>query len=249
MHPKLETEGRLIGRVRRLEIARRRIVSVLKTHGIATARTLEQKIADAGPFWMRIHPHLLTEARRNLEQTGRVIRLARTGNTPWFHLDDTRPAVVKRRLALQEPIHQATLERDFLLRLGQTLEIATYRALLAQSKFEYLGGFADLDKHGDDQLYSKTEPPGQLSGRNIGARRHDFMVIHSQAGLAGIEVKNIRDWMYPDREEVKSPYLEEYCSEYSPGTYSAANSLRQFQIDVSMRYCHAPNLQSAISVS
>jgi hypothetical protein len=37
-------------------LGRRRIVNVLRRHGIATWRTLEQKISDASPGGMRIDP-------------------------------------------------------------------------------------------------------------------------------------------------------------------------------------------------
>jgi hypothetical protein len=44
-----------------------------------------------------------------------------------------------------------------------------------------------------------------LEKRDIGGdRRLDFLVRHptATAGWAGIEAKNIRAWMYPDRKEV-----------------------------------------------
>jgi hypothetical protein len=31
----------------------------------------------------------------------------------------------------------------------------------------------------------------------------DFALIHPQAGTAGIEVKNLREWLYPDRDELR----------------------------------------------
>jgi hypothetical protein len=37
-------------RAEREEIARKRLVAILRTHGVANARTLEQKISDAGPY-------------------------------------------------------------------------------------------------------------------------------------------------------------------------------------------------------
>jgi hypothetical protein len=150
---------------------------------------------------MRVHPHLLTQARNSLVEAGRVVRVERS--LPWYHLADAKPSLVKRRLQVQETVLHAMQQRDHILRLGQTLEIATYRALLAQTDLRSMGGFPDLDQHGDDRLYSKEEPPGSLSGRSIGKSRLDFMVIHSTGIIAGIEAKNVREWMYPDRDEVK----------------------------------------------
>ena len=45
-------------------LAAKRLRNVLRVHGVATDRTLEQKISDAGPFDQRIDPHVLTDVRR-----------------------------------------------------------------------------------------------------------------------------------------------------------------------------------------
>lgn len=59
----------------RKDLAKKRILSVLQKHGIATARTLEQKISDAGPYNQRINPHVLTPARNLLIDEGEVIKI------------------------------------------------------------------------------------------------------------------------------------------------------------------------------
>ena len=55
----------------RREVASRRIRNILRTHGVAIMRTLEQKISDAGPNDQRIDPHILTEVRNDLLAEGR----------------------------------------------------------------------------------------------------------------------------------------------------------------------------------
>jgi hypothetical protein len=51
-----------------------------------------------------------------------------------------------------------------------------------------------------------------LNGRRIsGGRKLDFLVQHPQAGYAGIEIKNIREWIYPDREEIRE-LLSKCCA-------------------------------------
>ena len=190
-------------RQERLDIARRRLQNILRTHTIALGRTLEQKIADAGPNNQRIDPHVLTQARHLLEREGRIIRLPRA-NTPWFHLRTATPAAVAQRLAEQEAIHRATQDQRFTRRMGQTLEIAVYKALRDQDRLEYFGHFLDLEAHDDSQPYQKTEPPAHVSQRAIpGGKRFDFLLQHPTAGWAGVEVKNVREWLYPDRAEVK----------------------------------------------
>ena len=183
----------------REELAKKRILSILRKHGIATSRTLEQKISDAGPTNQRIDPHVLTPVRNQLIEEGEVIKITR--QTPWYHLKDTPEYIVENRMAEQLPIHQQYGQIGS--RVGQCLEIAIYRALLEQDELEYLGRFKNLDEHDDDRLYSKEEPPQSLSGRSLdGDERLDFLVRHQQAGWAGIEVKNVREWLYPNRREI-----------------------------------------------
>lgn len=95
-------------------------------------------------------------------------------------------------------------DKQFTLRLGQTLEIAIYKALTSQTTLTFLGGFSDLDSHDDDLLYTKIEPPAMVSGTTDPLdRRFDFLIIHPSAGLAGIEAKNTRQWLYPEHTELR----------------------------------------------
>ncbi|MGH7914904.1 MAG: hypothetical protein ACREPW_09685, partial [Candidatus Binataceae bacterium] len=99
-----------------------------------TWRTLEQKIADAGPYNQRIDPHLLTPARKSLESERLVVphRPPKARASFWFHLRSTPAETINARLAEQLPVFQAMLKESFTVRLGQTLEIAIWRALLQQ---------------------------------------------------------------------------------------------------------------------
>jgi len=186
----------------RVQIARKRLISVLERHGIALARTLEQKISDAGPYNQRIDPHILTGARNTLVEEGRLIRVQHY-NAPWFHLAETPETTVEQRLAEQLPVFLAFQHGDMGSRVGQCLEIAIYRALLRQDALDHFGSFANLDDHDDSRLYHKEEPPQSVSGfRLAGSQRLDFLVRHPEAGWAGVEAKNVREWLYPDREEI-----------------------------------------------
>ena len=189
-------------RAERLELARKRLESVLTRHGVANARTLEQKISDAGPSNQRIDPHILTQARRTLVQKGRIKEITRNG-APWFYLANTPMPTVEKRLEEQLPIFRDLQHGDLGSRVGQCLEISIYRALLRQNTLEYLGGFKNLKEHDDSRLCSKEEPPQSISGKSLsGNQRLDFLIRHQEAGWAGIEAKNVREWLYPDREEI-----------------------------------------------
>lgn len=130
----------------------------------------------------------------------RLLRLTK-GNTPWFYLPGTPSSKIKQKLAILQPLHQGMQTGSFPSRMGQTLEIAVFRALCSQNRLHHFGHFKDLEAHDDSTLYSKEEPPSALSGRSIHPLTLDFIV--SEAGrYAGLEVKNVREWMYPDREDL-----------------------------------------------
>jgi hypothetical protein len=195
----------------RHELAAKRLHNILRAHVVATARILEQKISDAGPANQRIDPHILTDARSVLENSGIIKRTMVTG-IPWYYLASTNPTAVEASLGELAPLHSRTQHHTFTQLVGQALEIAVFRALLSQNTLHYFGHFHDLDAHDDSTLYRKEEPPSSLSGRQIpGGKKLDFLVQHPQAGYAGIEVKNIREWMHPDREEIRE-MLFKCCS-------------------------------------
>ncbi len=191
----------------RHEIAARRLRNILSSHGIANDRILEQKISDAGPGPQRVDPHILTEARIALMQRGTIVSRPGTGGMPWYHLAVTRPDIVDARFAELSAIHDAAQHLSALV--GQTLEIAILRSLKSQAECDFMGDFPDLDDHDDSIQYSKEEPPASLSGRRIpGRRRLDFLLHRSDGGYAGVEAKNVRQWFYPDREEIRELLLK-----------------------------------------
>jgi hypothetical protein len=191
----------------RIALAKKRLASVLRTRVVASWRTLEQKIADAGPTNQRVDPHLLTLARREMEAAGTLVARRREG-MPWFHLPGTPERELIERLEKLGPIHDQTSAQAFTKRAGQALEIAIFRSLSDQ-RLPFLGGFSDLDDHDDSQRYAKEDPPSIVSGRRLpGKMKLDFLIIHASAGAAGIEAKNTREWLYPDRQEVRDLLLK-----------------------------------------
>ncbi len=186
-------------------LAEKRLRSVLRAHGVATDRTLEQKISDAGPYDQRIDPHVLTDVRAALVARREIVR-RETGGVPWYHLNTTSDREVQRRLDELQPIYARTSEHDFTQRVGQALEIAIFRALqnlhAAAPGVQFFGGFRDLDEHDDATLYSKIEPE-IISGRQTHRGVVDFGLGIPQGTLAAIESKNLRQWIYPNRSETR----------------------------------------------
>lgn len=198
----------LIARTARHLIAERRIQKVLTRLTVANMRTLEQKISDSGPNDLRIDPHILTEARNFLTKQG-ILRQMFRGQTTWYYLASVDKAQLDPRLTLLNGLHVQTKRQNFIMRVGQALEIATYRALLEQSQLTFFGGFADLDDHDDSTLYRKVEPPSTISGKSTPSGKNlDFLVQHESGVLAGLELKNVREWFYPDRAEVRELLLK-----------------------------------------
>lgn len=189
-------------RSEREAIARKRLLRVLATHNVANSRTLEQKISDAGPNPQRIDPHILTTVRNQLVRENKLVSLSK-GGTTWFYLSGTPPALVNSRLDEQLQIFKQLSDPALILRIGQALEIATFRALSAIPRAEFFGRFADLDNHEDDTLYRKEEPPQHIGSLSIpGKKNLDFILRTPSTGYLGIECKNVREWLYPDRPEI-----------------------------------------------
>jgi hypothetical protein len=189
----------------RHELGATRIQNILRALVVANARTLEQKISDAGPTPQRVHPHVLTVARQALEQRGIVSH--RMTILPWYFLTSSNDAAIDQRLAELLPIQRRAqrLNRE----VGQALEIAVLRALKQQDELEFFGDFLDLNDHDDSTLYRKEEPPAAISGHRIpGDKQLDFLLRHPDAGYAGLEAKNIREWLYPDRVEIRDLLLK-----------------------------------------
>ena len=191
-----------LGTEERFELALTRLQRVLAASTVASMRTLEMKISDGGPFNQRIDPHILTDARTSLVNDGLIQVVDGKGLGKWYHLTDAPVGLVEERLATLTDVQGEYSTRNFNMRLGQTLEIASSRSLL-RTDYQFFGRFPDLDQHRDDQLYEKEEPPGYIGARHIpGNRRLDFLV-HLPHGWAGLECKNIREWIYPDRREIR----------------------------------------------
>jgi hypothetical protein len=177
----------------RHELAGKRLRNILRSRVVANARILEQKISDAGPTNQRIDPHILTEARVALQNSGAIGQLHEAG-VPWYYLltpgaefDRSPPDTVKIRLAELARLHSSIQKKHFNQRIGQALEIAVSKALESQSAPGFQGYFENLDAHDDSTLYTRQDPPPYLSGRSIGNKRLDFLVNHPTAGFAGIE--------------------------------------------------------------
>ena len=192
----------------RIALGERRIQNILRRHGIANSRTLEQKISDAGPFNQRVEPLYLTQSRNNLQHSG-LLQIRRHAGTDWYHLIHSPPDLINDRLALQLPIYRRLRLKNLPKRVGQALEILVYQSLCNQDALFHFGAFPDLDDHDDSILYRKEEPPRSVSDKKLlGETLLDFLLIDPRFGPLGVEVKNVRPWIYPDSNELRELLLK-----------------------------------------
>lgn len=187
-----------------LALAKSRLRDALSHRVVATARILEHEICD--PVGQPLEPHTLGTARKTLVRDGELVEIVRDNDPSWFHLPDTPPKDVQARLATLEPVLRVLSRQAVSLRRGQCLELAIYRALGAQPDARYFGRFPDFDPSVSKRRnrYRKEEPPSNIGDRAIpGERRLDFLYLHRTAGFAGVEAKNVREWIYPGANEIK----------------------------------------------
>jgi hypothetical protein len=185
----------------RIEIARRRIVAILSAQTVANLRTLEQKIADAGPNPQRVQPHIITPSKQALIKEGRVA-IVKSKNAQWLHLSDADPAKVSARLETLLPIWEEFTSTPVAKRTGQALEIAIWRAMLASPAIQTIGGFQDVDAHDDSTMFAKQEIH-HFNGNTLAKESLDF-IAHVNGHWVGVEAKNIRPWLYPHDEEIRA---------------------------------------------
>ena len=187
-----------------LALAKSRLRDVLSHRVVATVRILEHEICDTGE--QPLEPRILGMARKTLVRDGELMEIVRANDPTWFHLPDAPPMDVQARLATLAPVLRELSRSPVSRRRGQCLELAIYRALGTQSDARYFGRFPDFDPSVSKRKnrYYKEEPPSYIGDRAIpGARPLDFLYLHRTAGFAGVEAKNVREWIYPGGDEIK----------------------------------------------
>ncbi len=167
-------------------------------------RILEHEISDTGG--QPLEPRILGMARKTLVRDGELVEIVHANDPTWFHLPDAPPMDVQARLATLAPVLRELSLSRVSRRRGQCLELAIYRALGAQPDARYFGRFPDFDPSVSKRKnrYRKEEPPSHIGNRATpGAGPLDFIYLHRTAGFAGVEAKNVREWIYPGADEVK----------------------------------------------
>ena len=206
----------------RVRIAMARLPNVLERQTVAHQKTLEQKIADQGPRAMRVHPHLLGLAIRELAVERRTLRTYRhpsTGNTGWYATARTDEAAVRQKLDEIAPLYAQVKSGYFPNFVGDALEVVIFKALqtLNASNPRYsFDGAIDLEgPKTSDGRYRKIEPPNVISGYKT-QKLADFVLYGFDSGPIFIECKNYREWIYPHHHTINELILKSIETRTTP---------------------------------
>jgi hypothetical protein len=187
--------------LKRVDIAKNRVQSILDRERVSHQKTLEQKISDQGPNPLRVDPHLVGLAIMDLLELRRLKAVTHpaTGTHPWYANLLTSPEDVGTRLDILAPLYQATLG-GFSNLIGDALEIITEKCLAAvqaaNPKYAYQGHFLLDDPPGKHGRYKKVQPPKSIGAMST-AKEADFLQFGYDEGVICIECKNYREWLYP----------------------------------------------------
>lgn len=162
-----------------------RTIEVLKSNAVATTKELEARISDFGPSRLASpNPHHVTTARQRLVERGTLVVLDIDG-TEFYHLAQADPELVRstldRKMELQSRFTNLTGVYE---KCGKNAEIVTYRALLA-SEVHYVP-------------FAPGAPVTHLNGMSTARSLDQAAYGQTSRYKLGIEVKNGREWVYPE---------------------------------------------------
>lgn len=192
----------------RIALAKTRVQSVLDREGVSHQKTLEQKISEQGPTPIRVDPHLVGLAIRDLLELRRLRshRHPTTSTTSWYANPGTPDSTVKERLDALAPLYATIAGSTFGNLVGDALEIIVFKCLreiyARDPRYAFQGTFnLDAPKTANGR-YHKVQPP-KIIGPHRTEKEADFLQFGYASGPLCIECKNYREWIYPHHEVIK----------------------------------------------
>jgi len=184
------------------EVAKRRILNVLRQRAVAAKRQLETKISEAGPPRMRAQPHHITKGLSQLMESGHVRQVdsvSAGGNrqlTPLYGLSTWNP---------RSPQDVGRLNRvkaafQTFLAVSQNEDYGESLQAIVQSAIEQSKQYTWFNEPG------KAPPPGTtISGTRITGEVPplDHYLVHLPGIQIGVEDKNYREWVYGDHPKIR----------------------------------------------
>ncbi|NRF95765.1 hypothetical protein HQN89_33605 [Paenibacillus frigoriresistens] len=186
-------------------LGRKRILSILSKSRVTYNRHLEIKISEAGPRLQRVMPMLLSNVIREMVRSGELINQHQNPNI--LSLPDFGKPGDAARLKAFIGWHELFLKCSREEKLcGMVLERIVFEAVLLSQKYQIFGSGPEYDEKGN-----LDKPPHaellHYTGKTIyggekGAGLDLFLVHQDLRFPIGIEVKNIREWVYPSSWQV-----------------------------------------------
>jgi hypothetical protein len=178
-----------------IDLAKRRVLKVLRVRRFASNRQLEKKISEAGPANIRPEPMKVSTAIRDLVREGRVITELVPNLGTFYTPDDFgSPSDHERRTEI------ITLATEFraLTRVpricGKALETVVFTAATQSAQYTVLG--------------TPDYPPAQgfaINGYVLEKECDHILIPREFSGpKLVVEDKNLREWLHPSAEEVWS---------------------------------------------
>jgi len=176
-----------------VELAKRRVLKVLRTRRFASNRQLEKKISEAGPGDMRPEPMKVSTAINELVAQGNLLPYPTPALGRFFSPSNFGGAADESRrdeiLRLTQEFHKLTRNPQAC---GKALERVVHTAATQAGIYTVLG--------------TPENPPAQGFAINgyVLERECDHILIprdFSGAKLI-VEDKNLREWLHPSAEEV-----------------------------------------------
>jgi hypothetical protein len=177
-----------------IKLGEKHIISILSKYGVCTTKQLEAKISEAGPNTQRVKPIHLTQALKNLIDMSNVITLpGRSDVGKLYALSNFNVHIPAHKIRYEKVVRlnhefiNLTKSRELC---GNVLEEIIHKAIL-ESRTMLCPG-------------SPKFPIIEINGFHIiDGNSLDFILYDKKLTLRiGVEVKNIREWIYPSAEEV-----------------------------------------------
>lgn len=189
-----------------IDLGKKRILSILTTYRISFQKQLEIKISEAGPYNQRVEPVLLTTALRELKEADEINVLSAPGiQMDFFAVKDYGRRGDHSRFGKVQRLYK---EFDHYVKLehycGLYLEKVLYDTLLELDDLYHLVGRGPI-LNSDNKLYKPSGAEVRFFNGNevYGNGGFDLFLVHKETSIpVGLEAKNIRNWIYPDTQEV-----------------------------------------------
>lgn len=184
-----------------IDLAKKRIRSVLSTRLYANIRQLESKISESGPTNQLCNPHIISQALRDLQSEDIIVKeghfyfLVAHTKTPLkrAYLDQRKKRII--------PIYEKYLH------LTQRVPDA------CGSVLEDVLNFAISNSQNYQELGSKAHPLINFGATRLPGPLDNISILGTDSGsfIVCFEAKNIREWIYGEARELWSLINKANC--------------------------------------